>query len=99
MTLARLGAALIGTVAAGSALLGTAATAGAWPTTVTPEMQRYITTARNAGAPGDDDALLTEGYQACNMLYTHQGRQAAIDAHGASVVNAATSILCTQAPG
>ncbi|MBS9533466.1 DUF732 domain-containing protein [Mycobacterium sp. M1] len=75
------------------------AVANAWPTPVTGEMQNYIDTARGAGAPGSDDALLTQGYRACNMLYTGKGREAAVNATSEAVVNAARGILCTQAPG
>lgn len=82
----------------GAAALVTASTASAWPTTVTGEMHRYIDTVRSAGVPGDDDALLTQGYLACNILYTHRGVQAATDATSPAVVNAARGILCTQAP-
>lgn len=94
------GALVGGSVLFGSAaLFGNAAVAGAWPTTVTPEMQRYIDNARGAGAAGDDDALLSQGYLACRLLYTGQGRQGAVDATSEAVVNAARGTLCTQAPG
>ena len=93
------GVAIGATLLCGAAALGSAAVAGAWPTTVTGEMQRFSDTARNGGAPGDDDALLTQGYLACHILYTHQGRQAALDATSVVIVDAATGTLCTQAPG
>ncbi|BBX82188.1 DUF732 domain-containing protein [Mycolicibacterium aubagnense] len=97
--------------AAGAATLLSAAggVASAWPIPITPEQQRYINQARGAGMPGDDDAVLQAGLQACNALYRGQGRQGAIDTvtsqagvapdQAASVVRIARGILCTQAPG
>ena len=38
-----------------------AGVASAWPIPVTPEQQRFINQARNAGFPGDDDAVLQAG--------------------------------------
>ncbi len=86
-----------GAVALGAA--GGVGVAGAWPTPITPEMQRFIDNARAAGAPGDDDALLSQGYLACRMLYTGQGAGAAEAATSPAVVGAARGTLCTQAPG
>jgi Protein of unknown function (DUF732) len=92
------------------ALVGAAAgTASAWPTPITPEQQRYINQARGAGFPGDDDAVLQAGMQACRALYTGQGVQGATgtvagqagvtpDQAGVAV-RIARGILCTQAPG
>jgi hypothetical protein len=92
------------------ALVGFAAgTASAWPTPITPEQQRYITQARAAGFPGDDDAVLQAGLQACRAFYTGQGVQGAIgtvasqagvnpDQAGVAV-RLARGNLCTQAPG
>lgn len=86
-------------IAAGAVAVSAAGVSGAWPTTVTPEMQRYIDNARGAGATGDDDALLTQGYLACHVLYTGQGVAAAEAATSPAVVGAARGTLCTQAPG
>jgi hypothetical protein len=91
-------------------LLGSATgTASAWPLPITPEQQNFINQARNAGFPGDDDQILLAGNQACRVLYTRQGLQAAIDAvaapngatpdQAAGLVRAARGTLCTQAPG
>jgi hypothetical protein len=92
------------------ALLGAAAgTASAWPTPITPEQQRYINQARGAGFPGDDDAVLQAGLQACRALYTGQDVQGAIgtvagqagvtpDQAGVAV-RLARGNLCAQAPG
>lgn len=99
MRKSRIRVVIAGVVMCGAAALGVAGTAGAWPTTITGEMQTFINNARSAGAPGDDDALLTQGYLACRILYTGQGRQAAVDATSDAVVNAARGTLCTQAPG
>jgi hypothetical protein len=100
----------LATAVTASALLGLATgTASAWPTPITPEQQRYINQARGAGFPGDDDAVLQAGMQACRALYTGQGVQGAIgtvagqagvtpDQAGVAV-RIARGILCTQAPG
>jgi hypothetical protein len=95
---------------AAGALVGFAAgTASAWPTPITPEQQRYINQARGAGFPGDDDAVLQAGMQACRALYTGQGVQGAIGTVAAQAganpdqagvaVRLARGTLCTQAPG
>jgi hypothetical protein len=95
---------------AAGALVGFAAgTASAWPTPITPEQQRYINQARGAGFPGDDDAVLQAGMQACRALYTGQGVQGATGTVAAQagvnpdqagvVVRLARGTLCTQAPG
>ncbi|OBJ74063.1 hypothetical protein [Mycobacterium sp. 1274756.6] len=91
----------VGVVAVAAAAVGmsTAGVAGAWPTIITPEMQQYIDNARGAGATGDDDALLSQGYLACRLLYTGQGVAAAEAATSPAVVGAARGTLCTQAPG
>jgi hypothetical protein len=92
------------------ALIGFAdPTASAWPTPITPEQQRYINQARGAGFPGDDDAVLQAGMQACRALYTGQGVQGAIGTVAAQAgvnpdqagvaVRLARGTLCTQAPG
>lgn len=86
-------------LAAGAVAVSSAGVAGAWPTTVTPEMQQYIDNARGAGATGDDDTLLSQGYLACRLLYTGQGVAAAEAATSPAVVGAARGMLCTQAPG
>ena len=87
----------------------TAGTASAWPIPITPDQQRYINQAHAAGVPGDDDAVLQAGMQACHALYAGQGVPGAIgtvsgqagvspDQAGA-VVRLARGSLCTQAPG
>jgi hypothetical protein len=92
------------------ALLAVAAgTASAWPTPITPEQQRYINQARGAGFPGDDDAVLQAGMQACRALYNGQGVQGATGTvpgqagvspdQAGMAVRIARGILCTQAPG
>jgi Protein of unknown function (DUF732) len=97
------------TLGAGALVGFAAGTASAWPTPITPEQQRYITQARAAGFPGDDDAVLQAGLQACRALYTGQGVQGAIgtvagqagvnpDQAGVAV-RLARGSLCTQAPG
>ena len=49
----------VGAVAAAAALSVVAAgPASAWPMPFTPEQQRFINQARNAGFPGDDDAVM-----------------------------------------
>ena len=107
-------ATLINVIRAAAATLGAGAlvaagTASAWPTPITPDQQRYITQARAAGFPGDDDAVLQAGLQACRALYTGQGVQGAIGTvAGQAGVNPdqagvalrlARGNLCTQAPG
>jgi hypothetical protein len=98
------------TTLGGGALVGFAiGTASAWPTPITPDQQRYITQARAAGFPGDDDAVLQAGLQACRALYTGQGvpgatgtvaGQAGVTPDQAGVaVRLARGNLCTQAPG
>jgi hypothetical protein len=94
---------------AGVALSAAAGPALAWPIPITPEQQGFINQARAAGFPGNDDQILLAGMQACRVLYTGQGTQAAIAAvaapNGASpgqaggLVSAARGTLCTQAPG
>lgn len=96
-------------VGTGALLSAAGGVASAWPIPITPEQQRYINQARGAGMPGDDDAVLQAGLQACNALYRGLGRQGAIDTvagqagvapdQAASVVRIARGILCTQAPG
>jgi hypothetical protein len=97
------------TIGAGALIGGAAGLASAWPTPISPEQQRYISQARGAGFPGDDDAVLQAGLQACRALYTGQGvpgatatvaGQAGVspDQAGAAV-RIARGILCTQAPG
>jgi hypothetical protein len=100
----------IGVVAvAAGALLGAAAVpASAWPLPLTSEDNNYLGAMRG-NFPGDDDQLLIAGKQACQRLYSGQGRQAVIDGlaaeYGASpgaagtLVSAARSTYCTQAPG
>jgi hypothetical protein len=97
--------------ALGASALVTAAggTASAWPTPITPEQQRYIAQARAAGFPGDDDAVLQAGLQACRAFYTGQGVQGAIGTVAAQAgvnqdqagvaVRLARGNLCTQPPG
>jgi hypothetical protein len=96
-------------LAAGTLVGFAAGTASAWPTPITPEQQRYINQARGAGFPGDDDAVLQAGMQACRALYTGQGVQGAIGTVAAQAgvnpdqagvaVRLARGALCTQAPG
>jgi hypothetical protein len=97
------------TLSAGALTAGAAGFASAWPTPISPEQQRYISQARGAGVPGDDDAVLQAGLQACRALYNGQGVQGATatvasqagvspDQAGAAV-RIARGILCTQAPG
>lgn len=85
-----------------------AGVASAWPIPVTPEQQRFINQARNAGFPGDDDAVLQAGLQACQMAFSGQSRPDVIGAlagqYGAdpgptgALTKAAHGILCTSAP-
>jgi hypothetical protein len=102
-------AGVLAAVAAAGALMGLAAgPAGAWPIPYTPEDTRYLDATRG-NFPGDDDQLLLAGKQACRLLYTGQPSNAVIDQvagqYGASpeqaatVVRAARSTMCTQAPG
>ena len=97
------------TLGAGAILTAAAGTASAWPIPITPEQQRYINQARGAGFPGDDDAVLQAGMQACRALYTGQGVQGAIGTVTAQAgvnsdqagvaVRLARGSLCTSAPG
>jgi hypothetical protein len=100
---------LAAALSAGALLAAETGTASAWPIPITPEQQRYINQARGAGFPGDDDAVLQAGMQACRALYTGQGAQGATgtvagqagvspDQAGVAV-RLARGILCTQAPG
>ncbi|MBX9918908.1 MAG: DUF732 domain-containing protein [Mycolicibacterium frederiksbergense] len=93
----------------GGGLLGLAvAPAGAWPIPLTAVENDFLNATRG-NFPGNDDQLLLAGKQACRMLYTGQGVQAAIDStaatYGASpqqaggLVGAARNTMCTQAPG
>jgi len=96
-------------VGAGALLVGAGAPAWAWPIPITSEEQRLIDQAHATGFPGDDDQMLMAGRQACQMLMTGQGSQAAADTlagrYGAdpgqavAVVRIAHSILCTSARG
>lgn len=97
------------TLGAGALVVAAAGPASAWPTPITPDQQRYITQARAAGFPGDDDAVLQAGLQACRALYTGQGEQGAIgtvagqagvtpDQAGVAV-RLAPGKLCTRPPG
>ncbi|OBJ36027.1 hypothetical protein A5630_08470 [Mycolicibacterium mucogenicum] len=98
-----------GAVAAVSALsVAAAGPASAWPMPFTPEQQRFINQARNAGFPGDDDAIMQAGLQACQMAFSGQSRPDVVGAlagqYGADVgptgalAKAAHGILCTSAP-
>jgi hypothetical protein len=97
------------TVGAGALTGLTAGTASAWPIPITPDQQRYISQARAAGFPGDDDAVLQAGMQACHALYAGQGAQGAAGTvagqagvspdQAAVAVRLARGSLCTQAPG
>ncbi len=73
--------------------------ASAWPVPVTPDMQRFIDSARANGAVGSDDELLMQGTLACRILYTRQGTAAAEAQTSPAVVRAARGTICTQAPG
>jgi hypothetical protein len=97
------------TLGASALVTAAAGTAFAWPTPITPDQQRYITQARGAGFPGDDDAVLQAGLQACRALYTGQSVQAAIGTVAAQAgvnpdqagvaVRLARGNLCLQPPG
>lgn len=98
-----------GAVAAAAALsVAAAVPASAWPMPFTPEQQRFINQARNAGFPGDDDAVMQAGLQACQMAFSGQSRPDVIGAlagqYGAdagptgALAKAAHGILCTSAP-
>jgi hypothetical protein len=91
------------------ALLGAAEVpASAWPLPLTSEDTNYLNAVRG-NFPGDDDQLLIAGKQACQRLYSGQGRQAVIDSlaaeygagpgQAATLVSAARGTYCTQAPG
>jgi len=94
---------------AGALLVGAAAPAWAWPIPITSEEQRVIDQAHATGFPGDDDQMLMAARQACQMLMTGQGSQAATDTlagrygadpgQAAAVVRIAHGILCTSARG
>jgi|SRR5947209_6767895 len=96
-------------LSAGALLGGGTGLAWARPTPISPEQQRYISQARGADFPGDDDAVLQAGLQACRALYTGQGVQGATATvanqagvstdQAAAAVRIARGILCTQAPG
>jgi hypothetical protein len=99
---------VMATAAAAGALLGLAAApAGAWPIPLTADQINFLNATRG-NFPGNDDQLLLAGKQACRLLYTGQGPQAAVDstaatygaspAQAASLVGAARSTMCTQAP-
>ena len=93
---------------AGVLLGATAAPASAWPIPLTPDQNSYLNAARAAGFPGDDDALVMAGEQACRLLYSAQRAPAVTDAitaqfgadlgQAAGIVRAARGTLCTQAP-
>lgn len=98
------------TAAGAAALLGIGtAPAWAWPIPITPEQQNFINAARGAGFPGDDDAVLQAGLQACQMLMTGKGTQGATEfvagqygadpAQAGALVRAAHGRLCTSARG
>jgi hypothetical protein len=109
MAIKKLVSVLAVTVGAGTVAGFTAGVASAWPIPITPDQQRYINQARAAGFPGDDDAVLQAGMQACRALYTGQGvqgatgtvaGQAGVSPDQAGVaVRLARGSLCTQAPG
>lgn len=100
---------VVSVLVAGTAFGATVPTASAWPIPITPEQQRFINQARAAGFPGDDDAVLQAGLQACRMLMTGSGTQGAIDGivsgtgadpgPAAALVRRANGILCTSARG
>lgn len=95
-------------LAVGTMLGAAAAPASAWPLPLSSDEVNYLNAVRG-NFPGDDDQLLLAGKQACRLLYTGQGAQAAIDStagqYGASpgqaaaLVSAARGTMCTQAPG
>ncbi len=100
---------IVATVAIAGGLLGLgAAPAGAWPIPLTADETNFLNATRG-NFPGNDDQLLLAGKQACRLLYTGQGNQGAVDAtaatygatpaQAASLVGAARSTMCTQAPG
>lgn len=96
-------------LATASALTVGTAPASAWPIPFTAEQQRFIEQSRAAGFPGNDDAIMTAGLQACRVLYAGQGQNAALaavtapygasPAQAAALVSAARGTMCTQAPG
>jgi hypothetical protein len=109
MSVSKPGARLMAAAATAATLLGPAAgPAGAWPIPYNAEDTRYLDAARG-NFPGDDDQLLLAGKQACRLLYSGQPSSAVIDQvagqYGASpeqaatMVRAARSTMCTQAPG
>lgn len=95
-------------VAVGALLGATGVPASAWPLPLTSEDTNFLNAVRG-NFPGDDDQLLIAGKQACQRLYSGQGRQAVIDGlaaeYGATsgaagaLVSAARGTYCTQAPG
>lgn len=97
------------TVGAGALLSVAGGVAAAWPIPITPEQQNFISQARATGFPGDQDAVLTAGLYACQLLMTGHGTQGAADtlaaqngadpAQAVRVVRIANSILCTSARG
>ena len=52
--------------------------AGAWPTPLTTEQQHFIDSAKEAGVPGNDDAVFNMGLQACNYLNTKMDKTVVI---------------------
>jgi hypothetical protein len=106
---ARLIRAAVIAAGAGALWLGTSTPAGAWPIPITTQQQHFINQARSAGFPGDDDAVLQAGLQACQLLMTGSGTQGAIDGvvglTGAdpgvtrALVRSAHGIMCTSARG
>jgi len=95
-------------LAAGAMLWAAVSPAAAWPLPLTSEDTNYLNAVRG-NFPGDDDQLMLAGKQACRLLYTGQPASAVIGStaaqYGASpdqaatLVNAARSNWCTQAPG
>ncbi len=100
---------LVVTFGAGALAGLTTGTASAWPVPITPDQQRYINQARAAGFPGDDDAVLQAGLQACRAFYTGQDAQAATGTvasqagvtpdQAAVAVRLARGRLCMPPPG
>ena len=96
-------------VGVGALLAAAGVPANAWPIPITPEQQNFINQARNAGFPGDDDAVLQAGLQACHLLMTGSGTQGATDGvvgltgadpgATAALVRIAHGTMCTSARG
>ena len=64
-------------IAIAGGILGLAAApAGAWPIPLTADDINFLNATRG-NFPGNDDQLLFAGKQACRLLYTGQGAQAA----------------------